>query len=46
VAVAAIYAQITESSRLALFLPFAWFLVFVGGFLAIAAAIGPQLCPS
>jgi hypothetical protein len=42
----AIYAQIAESTRLALLLPIAWFVVFVGGFLIIAAAIGPQLCPS
>lgn len=42
----AIYAQIAESARLALLLPIAWFVVFVGGFFVIAAAIGPQLCPS
>jgi hypothetical protein len=46
VAAAAIYAQIAESTRLALLLPFAWFVIFVGGFLVFAAAIGPQLCPS
>lgn len=46
VAGGAIYAQIAESSRLALLLPLAWFVVFVGGFLAGAAAIGPQVCPS
>lgn len=46
VAAGAIYAQIAESTRLALLLPIAWFVVFVGGFLAVAAAIGPQLCPS
>jgi hypothetical protein len=46
VAAAAIYAQIVESTRLALVLPFAWFVVFVGGLLVFAAAIGPQLCPS
>ncbi|MEX2613507.1 MAG: hypothetical protein WD380_08005 [Gaiellaceae bacterium] len=42
----AIYAQIAESTRLSLLLPLAWFVFFVGGFLVIAAAIGPQLCPS
>lgn len=46
VAAAAICAQISESRRLALFLPFVWFLVFVGGALAVAATIGPQVCPS
>jgi hypothetical protein len=46
VAAAAIYAQIAESTRLALLLPFAWFVIFVGGFLVFAVAIGPQLCPS
>ena len=46
VAAAAIYGQIAESTRFALLLPFAWFVIFVGGFLVFAAAIGPQLCPS
>ena len=46
VAAGAIYARIAESSRVALLLPAAWFVAFVGGFLVAAAAIGPQPCPS
>lgn len=46
VALAALYAQIAESPRLALLLPVAWFVLFVGGFLVVAAAIGPQPCPA
>ena len=41
-----IYARISESTRLATLLPLVWFVVFVGGFLVAAAAIGPQVCPS
>ena len=42
----AIFARIAESSRVALLLPPAWFVAFVGGFLVAAAAIGPLPCPS
>jgi hypothetical protein len=46
VATGAIFAQIAESARAALLLPLVWFVVFVGGFLVAAMAMGPQLCPS
>ena len=46
VLIGTIYARISESTRLATLLPLVWFVVFVGGFLVAAAAIGPQVCPS
>lgn len=45
VVVGVIAAQIAESPRVAVLLPIAWFAVFVGGALVVAATIGPQLCP-
>jgi hypothetical protein len=46
VAMGALFAQIAESARTALLLPAVWFVVFVGGFLVAAAAMGPRPCPS
>ena len=41
-----LYARIAESERLAVLLPVAWFLLLVLSALAIAAAMGPESCPS
>ena len=45
VALGVLFAQIAESSRLAVALPLVWFTVFVSVFLIVGAVIGPQLCP-
>lgn len=46
VAVGAIYAQISESRRLAVLLPLVWFAFFVLAALIGAVSLGSQTCPS
>jgi hypothetical protein len=46
VLVGALYAQITESRRLAVLLPLAWFAVFVSVAVSAALAMGSQSCPA
>ena len=45
VALGALFAQISESPRIAMLLPLAWFILFVSIFGIVAVAISPQLCP-
>ncbi|GIU95368.1 MAG: hypothetical protein KatS3mg012_1825 [Gaiellaceae bacterium] len=44
VVMAALFANVTGSSRFAAYLPVAWFTALVTSALIAAAAIGPQIC--